>query len=72
MNYTRKFHARTQKPVVLKPDFLVQQYQTLAVMASKISMAILSDLSSDDLKKLAYDYNSAYQAVLNSSGTNYD
>lgn len=67
MNYKNKFQRRVEKPPIIEKDQLVMEYQKLAVFGSRLAMAILSDVSIDDLKKLAYDYNQAYVNVLSPS-----
>lgn len=64
MDYRNRFQKRLEKPKIIEKDQLVMQYQQLAVFGSRIAMAILSDVSIDDLKKLAHDYNQAYVNVL--------
>lgn len=64
MSYSR--YPKKQQPTVLKPDFLVMKWQTVAVLGSRLAMAIVGNAPQEEVDKLAKQYNILYAEAIKS------
>jgi len=65
MSYGR-YASKYDKPKPIPPDFLVKKWQRIGVLGSQLAMAIEGNAPSEEIHKLAKQYNILYAEAINS------
>lgn len=62
-----KYPVKYEKPRVVTADYLVKKWQTVAVLGSRLAMAIEAGATQDEIHKLAKAYNELYAEAIKQS-----
>ena len=63
MAYPKRYPAY-EKSKPIPPDFLIQKWQNIAVLGSRLAMAIESNAPQEEIHKLAQQYNQLYAEAI--------
>ena len=61
-----KYSQKNYAPKPLEPNDLVKKWQRVAVLGSQLAMAIEGNAPSEEIHKLAKQYNILYAEAINS------
>jgi len=59
-----KYPTKYEKPRIVTADYLIIKWQTIAVLGSRLAMAIESNASQEEIHKLAKQYNELYAEAI--------
>jgi hypothetical protein len=63
MSYS-KYVNKYEKPRIVTADYLIIKWQTIAVLGSRLAMAIESNAPQEEIHKLAKQYNELYAEAI--------
>jgi hypothetical protein len=59
-----KYPTKYEKPRIVTADYLIMKWQNIAVLGSRLAMAIESNAPQNEINKLAKQYNELYAEAI--------
>jgi hypothetical protein len=59
-----KYSTKYEKPRIVTADYLIMKWQNIAVLGSRLAMAVEGNAPQNEINKLAKQYNELYAEAI--------